>query len=82
MDKLVELENQIDQKTDFLYALKIEIGDMIERLENPIHRIVLTDYYISGKTWDEVAAQIHYSRQHVMRIKKKAIREVEALLNG
>lgn len=82
MDRIVELENQIDQKVDLLYETQIEIGDMIGHLENQAHREALTGYYLSMMTWERVAVEMHYSFHHVMRIRKEAIREVEALLNG
>lgn len=82
MDKLVELENQIDKQVDLLYDTQKEIDAMITRLDKQKHREVLRDYYLSMMTWEKVAVKMNISFQHVMRLRKEAIQEIEVLLNG
>lgn len=79
-DKLVEYENQIDQKIDELVALKIEINTVIAKLKNRNQRIALASYYVDMKTWEQVAVDMHYSYQHIMYIHKNALIEVDKLL--
>lgn len=79
-DSLVELEDKIDELIDRLYATKTEILGVIDRLEDRREFLALKVYYIDMKTWEEVCVEMNYSWKQVMRIRKRAIANVEALL--
>ena len=81
-DRLAEYEDLIDRKVDDLLAVKQEILDTVSKLENRAQRRALIGYYVSFKTWEQVAVGMHYSFQHVMRIRNEAIAEVEKLINA
>lgn len=80
-DRLAELENEIDQQVDELVETKREIMAVIKRLKNRPQRMALQDYYIAMMTWEETAVDLHYSFQGVMQLRKRAIAEVEKLIN-
>lgn len=80
-DRLAELENEIDQQVDELVETKREIISVIQRLKNRPQRMALQDYYIAMMTWEETAVDLHYSFQGVMQLRKRAIAEVEKLIN-
>ena len=79
-DSLVELEDKIDERIDELCAVKTEILDTICKLEDSRERLALQLYYIDMKTWEEVCVEMNYSWKQIMRIRKRAIANVEALL--
>ena len=79
-DSLVELEDKIDELIDRLYATKTEILGVIDKLEDRREFLALKVYYIDMKTWEEVCVEMNYSWKQVMRIRKRAIANVEALL--
>ena len=81
-DRLVELENLIDQKVDEQIQVKTEIIQTISALEDRYQRMVLSGYYISMKTWEQVAVDMHYSFQNVMRLRKVAIWEVQKIIDA
>ena len=81
-DRLVELENLIDQKVDEQIQVKTEIIRTISALEDRYQRMVLSGYYISMKTWEQVAVDMHYSFQNVMRLRKVAIWEVQKIIDA
>ena len=81
-DRLAELENEIDQQVDALVETKREIMAVIKQLKSRPQRMALHDYYISMMTWEETAVDLHYSFQGVMQLRKRAIAEVEKILNG
>lgn len=81
-DRLAELENEIDQQIDELVEAKREIIAVIKQMPDRRERMVLLSYYIGGKTWEQTAVNMNYSFQAVMRTRKKAIMEVEKILNG
>lgn len=79
-DALVELEYKLDERIDALCAVKTEILDTICQLEDSRERLALQLYYIDMKTWEEVCVEMNYSWKQIMRIRKRAIANVEALL--
>lgn len=79
-DALVELEYKLDERIDELGAVKTEILDAIGKLEDSRERLALQLYYIDMKTWEEVCVEMNYSWKQIMRIRKRAIANVEALL--
>lgn len=79
-DSLVELEDKIDELIDRLYATKTEILGVIDKLEDRREFLALKVYYIDMKTWEEVCVEMNYSWKQIMRIRKRAIANVEALL--
>ena len=79
-DALVELEYKLDERIDALCAVKTEILDTICQLTDSRERLALQLYYIDMKTWEEVCVEMNYSWKQIMRIRKRAIANVEALL--
>ena len=79
-DALVELEYKLDERIDALCAVKTEILDTICKLEDSRERLALQLYYIDMKTWEEVCVEMNYSWKQIMRIRKRAIANVEVLL--
>ena len=80
LDKLVELEGEIDNKVDDLVAVKTEIYRTLCKLPDRNQRLVLIAYYLDMTTWEQIAVNMNYSYQHIMWIRKKAIEEVDALI--
>lgn len=49
---------QIDQFRINLLKMKLQSEDYLETLSDPIDRMVLRGYYIDGKEWPDVAAEL------------------------
>ena len=81
-DRLVELESLVDEKIDQQIALKAEILNTIMQLEDRRQRLVLMEYYVEMKTWEQVAVDMNYSYMHITRIHGYALKEVERCLNS
>lgn len=81
-DRLVELESLVDEKIDQQIALKAEILNTIMQLDDRRQRLVLMEYYIEMKTFEQVAVDIHYSWRQIMNIHGHALKEVERCLNS
>lgn len=79
-DRLVELESTVDNKVDELIALKAEILNTISKLNDNRQRIILTEYYLEMKTWEQVAVDMNYSFQHTMRMHGYALKEVQRII--
>ena len=79
-DRLVELENEIDQKVDELIATKREILNVIFKVEDRNQRQVLISYYIRMKTLEKIAVEMNYSFRQIGNIRRYGIREVQKII--
>jgi hypothetical protein len=80
-DRLIELESMVDEKIDEQIALKTEILDTIMQVEDRRQRLVLMEYYIEMKTFEQVAVDIHYSWRQTVKIHGYALLAVEEILS-
>lgn len=81
-DRLVELESMVDKKIDEQIDLKAEILNTIMQLEDRRQRLVLMEYYVEMKTWEQVAVDLNYSYMHITRLHGYALKEIGKLING
>ena len=79
-DRIVELENEIDQKIDELIETKHEIINVIFKLEDRNQRQVLVMYYIGMKTLEKIAVDMNYSFRQIVNIRLHGIKEVQKLI--
>lgn len=78
--RLVELEELINEDIDKLVYLKEEAGDKINRISNDKYKIVLSMYYLSNKTFEEVAELTEMSFRWVHKLHGRALKEFEKIL--
>lgn len=81
-DRLVELESLVDAKIDEQISMKAEILNTIMQLEDRRQRLVLMEYYVEMKTWEQVAVDMNYSYMHITRIHGYALKAIQKVLDG
>lgn len=81
-DSYVALEQKLDQMIDELCDIKLEIINVLAQLQDSRELMILKSYYVDLKTWERTAADCGLSWTHTMRLRKSAIKNVEAVLNG
>ena len=74
IDKIVDLQNEINLEIDKLVDLKSRIRNEIKQINNPIERILLTERYINNKSWLEIAKVMHYTERQVHNIHGKSLK--------
>jgi len=74
--KIIDLENQMNADVDELVNLKQEVVGVINAINNPEQRMVLELRYLSFKTWDEIAEDMHYGIDNIFKLHKKALEAV------
>lgn len=79
-DRLVELESLVDQKIDEQIQMKADILCTIMQLDDRRQRLVLMEYYIEMKTWEQVAVDLGYAWRHVMRLHGMALKSLQSVL--
>ena len=74
VDKIVDLQAEVNKEIAVLVDLIAEIHTKIEQLENPTERAVLTERYINVKSWEEIAEIISYSGRNTKYIHGRALK--------
>ncbi len=81
IDKIVDLHNEINSEITSLVELKSEVRNKINQLSDKRFIIVLTDYYINCKTWEQVAKDNNYTDRHVYRLHGLALQNFRKKFN-
>ena len=69
-------ENRLNDSIDY----KVELLLLIEKLENPMERLVLMFYKIEGFSASEVATELNLSEANVYTICHRAIKRLRAMV--
>ncbi|MEK3992314.1 DUF1492 domain-containing protein [Robertmurraya sp. FSL R5-0851] len=80
--KLMCLEEEINDDIDQLIDLKRELATFVSEIENQSYRLLLELRYLSGSTWEEVAAIMGYDVRWVYRLHRKALKEATERLES
>lgn len=76
-----EYSDMADKRIDELYEIKKEILAAVKELEDSTLRTLLVARYINFKTWEQIAADMHYSYKHIVHIlHPKALSKLENVI--
>lgn len=75
--KIVDLENEIHDEIEQLIALKKQIRDVINKLENINEKLVLKYRYLMFFQWEEICDKMHYSPRQIHRFYDSALENIE-----
>lgn len=78
-DRLIELENKIDEIIDREIAIKKEILDFISMITDVRYRGLLIARYVRFMTWERIAVQMHYGYRQTLRLHKAALKMCEEM---
>lgn len=79
IEKIIEIEHQVDDEVDKLSQVKSEIISAIKKLPDATYRYVLAMMYIKESKISEIAKVLKCSRHKVYNIHDKAINELNIL---
>lgn len=74
-DKLLDLENEINEDIDNFYDMKNKIINEIHQLNKKDHIKVLHKKYIEYKSLELIAVEMNYSYRHVKRLHGYALND-------
>lgn len=74
--RLVTMRDDLEECVNKLYEVQQKSLHMIEYASDPLARAILTEYHINGKTAEQTAESVGYSRVQVFRILNKAYDEI------
>lgn len=76
VDRIVDLEREINRDIDRLVDLKREIMAAIRSVDNSKYRLVLEKRYLCYRTWEQIAADTGYNVRNLYRIHGEALKKV------
>jgi DNA-directed RNA polymerase specialized sigma subunit len=74
--RLIALDDQLDAEMDKLMEGNEQVRGLINRLPRSRGKNALLFHYINGQTWEQVAKEMHYSPQHIYRLRAEAIKKL------
>lgn len=80
MVRYLDYSNQISRQIEQLFAVKLEIYQVILLIEQRDFRTLLSLRYLSNLTWEQIADEMEVDVRHVYRLHKSALLEAESLL--
>lgn len=78
--KIVMLQEEINNDIDSLVDIKIRITEMINDMEDKEQQMVLEKRYLNFLSFEKIAVDLNFSIQHVFRIHKQALSEIEPVI--
>ena len=79
--KILELKEEINKDIDRLSDLRDEARGFINKLENEKYKSIISMYYVSNMTFEEIAENLHYSVGAVFSTHRKAVAEFEKIMH-
>lgn len=79
-DSYIQLSDSLDRRIEDLYTMKAEIMEVINCVKNNTQRVLLINRYVLFKTWEQIAVDMNYSYQGVLKIHSAALLSVNKLL--
>lgn len=80
LDKyLIQIETYKSNR-EKMVRIRDEVYDAICMLENNVHQSALISYYITGRDWEDIAADLGKDRTTIYRWHKKALLDLENIL--
>lgn len=73
MDKVLEIEEEINQEIDELQIVRQEIRNTLNQLEDENLKLLMEYRYIDGMTWEQIAVKMNYGFQWVCKLHGRAL---------
>lgn len=75
IDKVIDLEKDVNLKIDELVDLKRTINKQIDNMQNPFYRFVLINHYLLDLSLGEIAAKYNYNYSYIKHAHGHALLE-------
>ena len=76
VDKIVDLQAEINRDIDRLVDLKWEIVRVICSVDNPEYQTLLEKRYLCFMSWEQIAVEMNYGIDNIFRLHRKALAQV------
>ncbi len=79
--RILEAEEELNRRIDSLVAMKLEIADTIDLVEDVTLRLILEKRYLAFLSWGQIAMDMHYSGRWLQVKHKEALEVVQRILD-
>lgn len=79
VEKIIELEKELQQTYKVLLERKTEIEKAVDALQNETYRLILKLKYINGNNWESIAVKMNYNYRWTLYLHGRAL---QALCNN
>ena len=73
VDKIVDLQREINRDIDRLVDLKREIVRVIKAVEHPEYQTILEKRYLCFMTWEQIAVDLGYDLRYLHKLHRRAL---------
>ena len=81
ISKLVHIESELKTELAHLLQLKVEALTVIRRVETDEYKLLLEKRYLCYESWDDIALDLNCSVSWTLKLHRKALRAVDAILS-
>ena len=78
VERIIDKEKTINAEIDRLVAIKMEISNFIDKIDNPEWQCLLRYRYVLCKQWVDIAEDMHCSLRSIHRLHKKILKNLES----
>lgn len=75
--RIIDAENRVIDELEMLEAIEHEVLNTILRVKDATLSTLLYERYINGKTWEQIAVDMHYSYRGVTKMHGRALLAVK-----
>lgn len=75
--RLVDAESRVSDELELLEATEREVIGTIDKITDGTLHTLLYERYINGKTWEQIAVDMHYSYRGVTKMHGRALLAVK-----
>lgn len=79
VEKIIDLENDINSQIDELVCVQKEIRQVIDAVEDKDERLVLRLRYVEHCSWEEISKRMSFSLAQCHRIHRNALKNVKII---
>ena len=79
--RILEAEEDLNRRIDDLVAMKLEIAETIDRVEDVTLRLILEKRYLAFLSWGQIAMDLHYSGRWLLKKHLAALAAVQQILD-
>ena len=80
--KIIEEEQRLNEAIDNFVDVKLRIREVIDLVSDPLMQLILEKRYLLFESWDQIVADLAYSRRWVMQLHKAALEIVDQILEN
>ena len=73
VDRIIDLQNEINRDIDELVDLKAEIREVIDAVPDTDLRLILEERYLNWKSWEQIAVTLEYNLRYLHRLHRQAL---------